>query len=196
MNNSQSGGYILPTGSAPVSGSLTLTQFIQTVLVGISGLPQTMVRPNWQPAPPKQPDLAVNWMAFGMVSGAPNANAYVWQDADGNTISQRHARLEIQCSFFGPEAIENADIVRDGFSIQQNLAALKAANMGYTEIGPANHVPDLVNERFINRVAMSIYLQREIQRLYPIVFLLSAKGSITGQNKGGENFNIDWQTQS
>jgi len=196
MNNSKTGGYLLPLGKPQLPNELTLDQFLQTMLVGITGFDKTLVRPLWQVAPPKQPDLTVNWLAFGVTQSQPNANAYVWQDPSGNTFSTRHAKLEIQCSFYGPDAFDNADELRDGFQLQQNLAALQLANMGYTEITEARHIPDLVNERFINRVVVNVYLQREIQRYYPILSFVSAHGTIYAQNTGGVNQDASFDSGS
>jgi hypothetical protein len=191
MNNSSLSGYLLP-GSPPVlQGTLTLSQFIQTVLVGVSGLSGEFVRPNWQPAPPKQPDLSVNWLAFGIESSTPAANSFVGIDPTGqteNVYSQRHETLEVQCSFYGPASYDLMTIVRDGFQVQQNLASLTAAKMGFTEIGPATHIPDLVNERWIDRWQASIFLQRMIQRTYPILTFLSVSGTIDAESPGGTEF--------
>ena len=196
MTNSSLGtGYLLPTQTQALPGSLSLRQFIQSVLVGISGLPGTSVRPKWQIAPPKQPDINTDWLAFGIRISTPDANAYINTNPDGSTESQRQEGLEIGCSFYGPDALDYAELVRDGFQITQNLAALTAANMGFTEVGPALHVPDLVNERWIDRYEMSVFLRRQVQRLYPIVSLVSATGVIHTVI-GNEEYLLDWQTQS
>lgn len=187
QNNSTTGGYLKPAPQAPLPPNLDIVQFIQQVLVGISSLPGTLVRPKWQTEPLKNPDVGVNWLAFGVQSNSPDANAFTQSNSDGSYEMQRHEKLEISCSFYGPQAAENAAVVRDGFQIQQNLANLTAAKMGYTEVGPAQHIPDLVNERWINRVEMTVYLTRMIQRVYPILTFVSVSGVITTENQGDDN---------
>ncbi len=185
--------YVLPVSTQPLPRSLNLNQFIQTVFVGITGLDGKLVRPNWQVAPPKSPDLDVNWMAFGVTSLAPDANGYVGVNQAGATVTQRHETLEVACSLYGPAADVTYGLIRDGFQIPNNLESLRAANMGFVEVTQAQHIPDLVNERFINRLTMSVILRREIQRIYPILTVLSARGTIHTV-VGDETYLLDWVT--
>lgn len=187
--------YLQPTSTIGIPQGFTLTQFIQMVLVGLSDLPGPMVRPKWQIAPPKQPDVAVNWIGFGVDVAVPDANAYIGLDESVNTVSQRHETLEVGCAIYGPDALDIYGLIRDGFQIQPNLFALRSANMGFVEISQALTLPDLVHERFINRVQTSIFLRREIQRVYPIVTLLSANGVIH-EFSDGEEYLLDWSTQN
>lgn len=193
-NNSSTGGYLVPSSTASLPGGLTFKQFLQTVFVGISGLDGTLVRPKWQKNPPKEPDVDVNWMAIAMVVNKGDANAYVGLDVNGNNTTQRHEDLEIQCSFYGPDADDISSLVRDGFQIQQNLEALRAANMGFVATNQGMQVPDLVNERWRGRIEMSVFLRREILRVYPILTMVSASGKIHSV-VGNEPYLLDWQTK-
>lgn len=187
--------YLQPTFTDGFPKGLSLIQFIQTVMVGVSALPGTLVRPKWQPDPPKNPDLLTNWMAIGIDLAAPDANAYVDTYPDDTTVMQRHETLEVGLSIYGPNALETYGLIRDGFQIQTNLEGLRSANMGFVEISPARHIPDLVNERFIDRYVASVFLRREIQRVYPIPVLISASGVIHTVI-GNEEYLIDWKTQN
>lgn len=190
-NNSATGGYLSPTPSALFPGGLTLTQFIQTVLVGISGLAKPMVRPAWQVAPPEQPDLSVNWLAFALEVTNPDTFAYTELEEDGSYSLQRQQQIEIKCSFYGPDAMENSAILQDGFQITQNLEVLQASKMGFGYSTQGLNMPDLVNERWIPRVIMSVFLRREIERTYPVLGLLSAEGTIHTELKDGEGDEYD-----
>lgn len=171
--------YIGPGVVTPaLPNRLNLTQFIQTVLVGISGLPGPMVREKWQAEDPKQPDLCVNWLSFGIENANPDANASLTTDENGVTTSQRHEELEVSCDFYGPEALAFYGIVRDGFQLPQNRYALSNALMAFVNITSARRVPDLINERFVNRRVTTVNLRREIQRLYPIPILVGVNGTI------------------
>lgn len=191
-NNSASGGYLIPGINQPLPMRLTLTQFIQTVIVGISGIQGTLVRPKWQVAPPKQPEIDINWVAFGIEISNPDAYAYVNTNLDGSTTLIRQEELSIACSFYGPEALENIGIFRDGFQITQNLEALYHANMGYKGITQAIKSADLFNERWYNRFEMSLQLVRQVQRTYPVLSFASASGIIHTVLE--DQYNLDWKT--
>lgn len=178
VNNSSTGGYLKPTSTLNPPRGLNLIQFIQTIVVGISGIDGTLVRPKWQVEPPKQPDIMVNWIAMGIANQNPDTFAFVGMDSDGNTEFSRNEEIEVSCSLYGPDALEIAGVLRDGLQIPQNLEVMRQANMGLIETGRPNHVPDLVNERFINRIEMSIFLRRQVQRVYVILPIVSAQGTI------------------
>lgn len=183
--------YIRPSFTPAYPNGLTLIQFLQTVFVGVSGLPGTLVRPKWQPEPPKQPDINVDWMAIGIDVQTPDANAYTDRQADDTFQSQRHELMEISCDIYGPKCEQTAGLIRDGLQIQTNLENLRYANMGMVETGPMRHLPDLVNQRFIDRIIMSVVIRREIQRLYPVPTILSAEGAIHTL-LGGEEYLLNW----
>lgn len=193
MTNSATGGYLAPTSKPFVPRNLNLEQFIQSVIVGITSYPGTLVRPKWQAAPPKQPDLSIDWIAYGISIIGSDANAYVWLDSHDVTNLNRQESIEVQCAFYGPHAIDNITIFRDGFQIQQNLDALRFAKMGFKEISPANRGPDLVNERWVERYETTLILVRQVLRSYPILSFASASGTIHTVI-GNDPTNLPWQS--
>lgn len=202
VNNSATGGPLLPSPRVPVLDTdptgLTLIQFIQTVFVGISGFPGSLVRPNWQPEPPKEPDLNVNWMSFGIQSITPDANAYEGYipaaDPSDPPVPylQRNELLQINVSVYGPCAYDNTGLIRDGFQLSQNLTSLKIANMGFAYDEPAQHAPDLVGQRWFDRYVQNIFLRRQIQRTYPILSFVSASGITYTQTTENPDYSKAW----
>lgn len=198
MTNSASGGYLKPAGNGstpPFPKELTLSQFIQTVLVGVSGVVGSLVRPKWQIQPPQQPDIDVNWIGFGINVLSPDTYGYVGMDANGVTTSQRQEAIEVGLSLYGPDWPDIAGLIVDGFQITQNLEALRSVNMGFVETTPPRQVPDLVNERWVPRGEMSVILRRQITRTYPIVSIVSASGSVNTV-LGNEDYLLDWSTEN
>ncbi len=185
-----------PGGSVPkFPGTLNLTQFIQTVIVGVSGLDGALVRPAWQMNPPKQPDIDQNWIGFGVDLLTPDTFQYLGMDAAGVATTQRQEGVEVGLSIYGPDGLEIAGLIIDGLQIPQNLEALRAANMGFQESTQPRQVPDLVNERWIPRVQLGLKLRRQITRTYPIVSILSASGRIHSV-VGNEEYLLDWSTKN
>lgn len=200
MTNSATGGFLQPIPQPPplntIPANLTLVQFIQTLLVGLSAFPGPHVRPEWQVEPGQQPDLPVNWLAFGVQSVTPDANAYVGINAENIVQMQRNELLEIALQIYGPAAYDNMALIRDGLQLPQNAASLKAANMGFAFDSPAIHVPDFVNGRWIDRYRMDIFLRRQIQRTYPILTFLSASGTVYTQTAENSNFQQTWKVST
>jgi hypothetical protein len=157
---------------------ISLGRFLQTVFVGVSGLPQTLVRPKWQTEPPQQPDLTVDWMALGLETSTPDAGAYVALDQSGNTNTLRHEQLDVSLSIYGPNSLETYGIIRDSFQIPTNRIALFLANMGFVELQQGRRIPDLANQRWVERVETIAVFRRQVQRVYPVLSFVSASGII------------------
>jgi hypothetical protein len=184
-NDSSTGGYLLPKSQPSEFGNLSFEEFLQTVFVGVSGLPGDLVRPKWQENPPTQPDIGVNWLAIGLGEDDADTFAYNGIDSSGNNSFQRMEALSVQCTFYGPDSHRYMRIVRDGFQIPQNFAALQKANMGFVSTSRGTRVPDLVNERWVNRWEMTAYFRRQDIRTYPILNLVSGSGSLIANNSNG-----------
>lgn len=196
-NNSSTGGYLQPSSSTGLPGGLTLTQFVQQMLKGIIGFTDgSLIREKFQLNAPKQPDAETDWIGFTLVDDDADTNAYTdVNQSNGINIFQRMEALTIQCSFYGPNAHENARLVRDGFQIPQNTEALQLAKMGFVSTGKLTRVPDLVNERWVNRIEMAIYLRREDLRVYPILTFASANGVINTNTQQGLK-TVEWNVNA
>lgn len=191
--------YIRPYSSAQLPGDLTVTQFIQSVLVGLSGLPGTMVRPKWQAEPPKNPPgIDESWISFGINLGIQNNDPYIATSPTDNTaiVSQRQQALDVGISIYGPLALEIFGIIRDGWHIPQNTQALTAANMGFTSMAPARSIPDLQNGRFYNRVETSVVLQQQVNRTYKVPTILSASGVILAPTSNDIDYSLAWDSEN
>ncbi len=194
MSDSATGGYLIPTITPPLPGNLSIEDFIQTVIVGISGYPGNLVRPRFQVAPPKNPSIETDWIAFGIENLTPDANAYVGKLPNDTDILARTQRLEIQVAFYGPNSLDNIAAFIDGFQITQNLEAMLIANIAFNGISQAIRGPDLLNERWVNRYETTLTLVRTIQRFYPILSFASAAGSIHTV-VDNEDLTIQWETE-
>ena len=173
---------------APVEDN-DLDDVLQAMVVGITGLDATLVRPRWQmtdpksnTAVPKQPEPMVDWCSIGVVSSIPDANAYV-QHLSGisisqpaGDISQRHEEIEVLVSFYGPHSKSNLGILRDGLWIEQNLYAVKASGLYFTgQMEPGRAVPEFINQQWIRRWDSAITFRRMAARAYLVNNILSAE---------------------
>jgi len=179
-NTSATGGYLVPTEPpAPIEDD-SLDDFLQAMVVAVAGLQATMVRPRWQPIPPKQPPATADWAAIGVTARTPDANAVIVHhpDGDGYDALQRHETLTILVTFYGPHCHQYAGRLRDGLSIAQNREAMQLLNMGVTGLGDIVSAPELVNQQWIRRADLTFQLRRQIDRNYPVKNLLSAHGTL------------------
>jgi hypothetical protein len=182
VNDSSTGGYIppvAPPGPVPLEDQ-ALQDFLQAIVVGITGMDGRTVRPRWQLEPPNLPDVGNDWAAVGILSHRPDTYAYVLHDGAGEGIDelQRHEYLDILASFYGPNCESNAAILNDGFQIEQNRTVLRQNGMGLTRVGDQRTVPSLVKDRWLYRVDLPITIKRQIRRQYNILNLLSANGRV------------------
>jgi hypothetical protein len=186
-------GYLVQT-EQPLPGGLTLEQYIQQVIVGMTGMVNTTVRPKWQKNPAKELPLPEdNWCAFGITTTGADANAFTEMDEDGEgSKMQRHLELSIDCSFYGANGLSNAGKLRDGFQIAQNRDALTAANMGFKEAGDIVSAPELHGQVWFPRKDLTIVLRREIIKSFDVVSFEGAVGSIKGLKDNNEVENVPW----
>lgn len=192
-NDSSTGGPLAPAPTpAPLEGK-DLDRFLQQFVVGITGMTPTAVRPRWQLEPPNTPELPDSWAAVGVHDRRADTFATERHRAtgDGENIVFRQEFLDVLVSFYGPDAGQNAALLRDGLSVAQNREALTNANISLTSTGDVLRAPTLVGSRWQNRCDITLYLARAVLRVYPVLSLASAHGTIITDNDPPLSESID-----
>lgn len=189
-NTSATGGYLQQV-DGPLEG-LDLRRFIGTVLVGVSGFAPEMVRPAWQQNPPPVPNIDTNWMAFGITARRADNDPYQVEKDDGlRTLMLRHEELDVMLAFYGPDCLQKAAEVREGFELTQNTESLLLAGMAYIDLSDIIHAPELVNDRWFDRADTTLTIRREVRREYRILNFVSANGAIHA-NRDITTMSRDW----
>lgn len=180
VNDSSTGGYLIPTAISPPLEDSALDAIFQQMIVGITGLPGAMVRPRWQQTVPKQPETTVNWCALGVTVQIPDDGPAIVHNPtrDGSDTYIRHEQIDVLASFYGPNAKQYAQQLADGLAIPQNLEQLKANDMNSVETGEIRAAPDLVNQQWIRRYDLALVFRRKITRTYSVLNILTAEATI------------------
>lgn len=182
-NDSTTAGFLTPVQS-PIYGA-DLDKVFHDAIVGITGLRGDLVRPRWQPEPPAQPDFAVNWVAFGIVNNEVDTFAYDRHDPATETSKvERDEVLQVLHSFYGPDAMQYCETLRDGLEIAQNRDQLQSFGVYVQEVQRAIQIPALLKERWVKRVDAIVVYRRRTSRKYQIATLVSAE--ITVFDETGE----------
>jgi len=179
-NSSATGGLIAPVAETPPLTDDALDALFQVAVAGITGLSGTMVRPRWQPVPPKQPEPSVDWCAIGITDITPDegpsiqhVGSLVGQVGEvGRDDFKRHETITLLCTFHGPLGMRYAAKLRDG--------------IGFVESGPIRTVPELYNQQWIRRFDLVLIFRRKVSRTYPILNILSADPVNTTDNHDGD----------
>lgn len=178
-------GYLIPTPTPAPLEDEAFEDFLQEVVVGITGITNTLVRPRWQSEPPNLPVHTVNWIAIGINSlgsdpgyGQP---AIVHVDTgEGFDALQRMELVNALTSFYGPNGSSLLEIFKDGIFIPQNRAVLSTQGVALVEVGTPVFVPELIKQRWYRRFDLPVVFRREIRRNYSVLNLLRARGTISG----------------
>jgi hypothetical protein len=183
-NDSSTGGYLLPAATpAPIEDD-ALDDFLGDVVGAITGLDRdNYVRPRWQLDPPNLPARNVNWVGVGVINRKADTYAVERWDPDaangaGAQTLVRHESLEVLCSFYGAACQKNGANLRDGLAVAQNREALFLAGMALTETSDLTKAPEMIKSAWYQRADLTVYFRREIRREYPVLTLLSARGTI------------------
>lgn len=174
-NDSSTGGYLLPTGTAPLDDQ-ALDRFFHDVFMSITGLAATLVRPRWEMEPGNMPPWGTNWIAQGVVELKEDGVAWQWF----NPVTQafmlcRNETLVNRVSFYGPGAGATQSLLRDGLSLDQNRTAMNAQGINLVRTGDPRNASMQINAQWQKRLDVDITFRRLISRNYPVLSLLSGE---------------------
>jgi hypothetical protein len=165
-NDSSTAGYLSPSAAPPYDDALA--DILHDAIAGITGLPDSLVRPRWQPEPPPRPAFDVDWVAFG-VSVEP-ADTFAWQGTVGPDYEvQRDELVRVLHSFYGPNCESFERRLRDGLALSQNRDGLKANNINLIEVQDPVKLPRLLQEKWVQRVDVTIVYRRRTSRKYAVL---------------------------
>lgn len=175
-NDSATGGYLLPADAPAPAEDLDLDKIFQAAVRQITGLPGDLVRPRWQPNPPKQPEPHIDWCAIGITVTTPDDSPAITHHAENGGFSRltRHEGIQLLASFYGPHCKSIAARLRDGIGIPQNMEALRAFTIGLVDIGEIRAFPELLNQQWVRRADMPLRFNRKITRDYAIRNVIAA----------------------
>jgi len=194
MNDSSTGGYLQAGAPEPVTGQ-SWEDFLQQVIAGIvagfiatstdpkgiahsSSITPQYVIPRWQLEPGNMPPVGTDFIGFGeteadyedgfpaVLHSDPN-NAVPYSSVDEHEIATW------LLSFYGPNADTFMRVFRAGINISQNREVLVLNGVGHMSTGRAMKVPDLMKDRWLNRVDLPWRLRRQVLWQYPILDIYS-----------------------
>ena len=178
-NTSATGGYLVPNLVPIATYDQALRQLVQGVIVGVTGLAADRVRQAWQPTPAPVLALEADWGAFAILSQRADFDPYTIEDVAGTEqLFNRTEESDILCTFYGPNCMGYAARLRDGTAISQNNDVLYSVGAAVVAFGQITHVPELVNDRYVDRADIPMTLRRQVIRSYPVLSFVAVQGTI------------------
>ncbi len=174
-NTSADGGPLLPEDGTPtLSPDDPFDDLLQSLVVGITGMPGHLVRPRWQSVPPSEPEAETDWCAIGQIEDDPGFNYFERHDGDGDgglgtTTTQIQSVIRILASFYGPHARGYASKFRNGIMVPQNREALFPYGVALQQMpGVARFVPAIVSFQSRPKVDVEFLLRVPSVRVWAI----------------------------
>jgi len=190
MADSSTGGYLLPSGAAPLDDQ-ALDRFFHDLFTGVTGLDPTLVRPRWQPEPGNMPPRTSNWLAQGVTSMTDDGVPWRWFDeSTGAYLLCRNQRIVNRLSFYGPGAGALEALLRDGLGIDQNREVMNAQGIVLVRVGDPRVMPALLNEQWLRRIDVEVIFRRLISRTYPVLSLQSGQVQLETDTGLVETINV------
>lgn len=117
----------------------------------------------------------MDWCAFGVVRKEEDVLSYNehLSENQGTAVVSRDSLMHVMHSFYGPNSRRASARFRAGLSIAQNRAALKAANIAVVSVGEDVILPELLKEKWVRRVDVTVIYRRRLTSIFDVRYLLS-----------------------
>ncbi|WP_298165109.1 hypothetical protein [Novosphingobium sp.] len=176
-NDSSTGGYLLPTGTAPINDE-ALDNLFRGVISAVTGLTARNVVRRFNPEPGAPPQFDGTWAAVGVLAIDDDDYPYQALQADDTYKLVQHEVLQVMASFYGAKAQQAARAARNGLQIAQNREALTAAGIVLQDAGRPVRAPEMINSRWANRIDVTFTFKRQTADTFAILPVASVVGSI------------------
>ena len=160
-------GFVQASGSLPPNDD-ALAGILQQMVVGITGLDGSLVRPRWQPQPPTQPSVTTVWCAIGITRYEPFDYPQWTQDDDDSGTLHRYERLDVMATFYGPQSAWWAAKLRDGLYLYQNHLTLSAQGVKLRSVDETTHLGELINTQYVSRSDLPMSFVRFVESGFAI----------------------------
>lgn len=190
-NDSSTGGYLSPSSVNGDLNDAALADFLQRVVVGITGLPGQFVRPRWQPQPPNIPPPTTNWAAIGVIDREDDPYPFIAHSSvttgsgdEQSTVAKdtevSNEILSVLVSFYGPSAEANSQLLKKGFKIAQNREQMQLQGYAFVNCDPkARNCPEEIAEQYVWRTDIGFRVRHQQIYDYPVLDVASVAVSIS-----------------
>ncbi|MDQ8033237.1 phage neck terminator protein [Bordetella genomosp. 1] len=174
MNDSASGGYLIPAQTTPAEEDRSLDLLLAGVVAGISGLDPQWVQPLWQSAPAADPGQT--WCEVGVTAQDADVNPAITHDStgEGSDRYRRDQHCTVSCLFHGPAAKQYAQVLADGVWVPQNREVMGRLGLACRSASAIRAEPLQTEQTWERRYALTLVLLRSITRTYLVRNLVSA----------------------
>lgn len=172
-HTSATGGFLLP--STNTLDDQALDHLFHDLIVGVTGLDPTLVRPRWQPEPGNMPAFNTPWIAQGITDRRDDVVASQTYIEGTGLVVTRNQELDCLVSVYGSIAATIEANLRDGLSVDQNREYINSQGIVLVSVGNPRNATMLINERWQKRLDVVITFRRTISRIYAVESLVAAQ---------------------
>lgn len=181
MNTSATGGFL---ALSPAPGRVSVEDTLHDLIAGITSLPAELVRPSWQPEPPRVPGSETTWCAFGIIARKPHNFPEIKHQGKGDGFDEliSHEEIVVLSSFYGPQGEDMALLLRDGLHIAQNRALLRPAGLAFVSAQEVTFLPEVAGTGWLARADLPLTFRRQTRRTYAVLNIVQGNGRVRTEN--------------